>query len=145
MTDETTFRYCPQCNNGTALVYGAHDLAGDVHGEPYLVEQVRCWHCLACGSVFDLNGDDDLRVSAVVEATNVKVRERRAQAVRATRQKLMLTQIEAGRLFGGGSTAFSEYERGKTQPHKSTVLLLRLLDRRPELLNELKNLPDSGW
>jgi len=142
MTDETISRYCPQCNNGTALVHGARDLVGTVQGEPYFVERVRCWHCLACGSVFDLDSDDDLRVDAVIKAVAAKVRERRAQAVRATRLKLKLTQIEAGRLFGGGSTAFSEYERGKTQPHKSTMLLLSLLDRRPELLNELK---DIGW
>jgi HTH-type transcriptional regulator/antitoxin MqsA len=57
--------------------------------------------------------------------------------MRNTRKKLKLTQADAGRLFGGGASAFSEYERGKTQPHKSTVLLLRLLNRHPELMAEL--------
>ena len=52
--------------------------------------------------------------------------------------QLGLRQVEAGHLFGGGSSAFSEYERGKTQPHKSTVLLFKLLDRHPELLDELR-------
>jgi len=47
-------------------------------------------------------------------------------------------------LFGGGASAFSEYERGKTQPHKSTVLLLRLLDRHPELLSELVREPATA-
>jgi HTH-type transcriptional regulator/antitoxin MqsA len=58
-------------------------------------------------------------------------------SLRAIRKKLGLKQAEAGRLFGGGVSAFSDYERGKTQPHKSTVLLLKLLDRHPELLKEL--------
>lgn len=31
-----------------------------------------------------------------------------------------------------------EDERGKTQPHKSTVLLLKLLDKHPELLDEVR-------
>ena len=30
------------------------------------------------------------------------------------------------------------YERGKTQPHKSTVLLFKLLDKHPDLLAELR-------
>jgi HTH-type transcriptional regulator/antitoxin MqsA len=49
-----------------------------------------------------------------------------------------LRQSGAGKLFGGGASAFSEYERGKTQPHKSTALLLRLLGKHPELLDELR-------
>lgn len=32
----------------------------------------------------------------------------------------------------------SKFERGKTQPHKSTVLLFRLLDKHPDLLAELR-------
>jgi len=57
--------------------------------------------------------------------------------LRTTRKKLGLKQSEAGQLFGGGISAFSEYERGKAQPHQSTVLLLKLLEKHPELLKEL--------
>ena len=53
------------------------------------------------------------------------------------KKKLGLNQAQAGQLFGGGATAFSDYDRGKTQPHKSTLLLLKLLDRHPDLLEEL--------
>lgn len=59
--------------------------------------------------------------------------------VRDIRKKLGLKQAEAGKLFGGGVSAFSEYERGKTQPHKSAVLLLKLLDKHPELLDEVRS------
>ncbi|MDR2195386.1 MAG: type II toxin-antitoxin system MqsA family antitoxin, partial [Gallionellaceae bacterium] len=91
-----------------------------------------------CGEIeFAQDDDSALRYGDALDAASAKADERRAQALRATRKKLKLTQAEAGRLFGGGASAFSEYERGKTQPHKSTVLLLRLLDRHPELLNEL--------
>ncbi len=62
-----------------------------------------------------------------------------AASLRAIRKKLGLKQVEAGRLFGGGINAFSEYGRGKTQPHKSTVLLLNLLHKHPELLQEQRN------
>ena len=46
---------------------------------------------------------------------------------------------------GGGVTAFSEYERGKTQPHKSTVLLLELLGKHPELMQEVRALTDERF
>ena len=62
----------------------------------------------------------------------------RAASLWATRKKLGLRQVQAGHLFGGGSSKFSEYERGKTQPHKSTVRLFKLLDRHPELRDEIR-------
>ena len=51
---------------------------------------------------------------------------------------ISLKQAEAAAIFGGGINAFSEYERGIRQPAKSTVLLLKLLDRHPELLAEVR-------
>jgi len=60
--------------------------------------------------------------------------------LRRIRRSLKLTQAESGRLLGGGVSAFSAYEHGKTQPHKSTVLLLRLLKQHPQLLEEVRQL-----
>jgi HTH-type transcriptional regulator/antitoxin MqsA len=56
----------------------------------------------------------------------------------AVRRKLQLDQREAARLFGGGVNAFSRYETGKTRPPLALVQLLRLLDRHPELLAEVR-------
>jgi len=132
-------RYCLQCDDGTVLEFGTRDVSSETRGEPYFVQDVRGWHCPVCGEIEFAQDDDSAeRVSVAIEAAGRKVDARRAKAIRATRKKLKLTQAEAGRLFGGGSTSFSEYEHGKTQPHKSTVLLLRLLDRHPELLQELR-------
>ena len=61
----------------------------------------------------------------------------RAAVMRVTRKKLGLRRAEAGSLFGGGASAFSKYERGKTRPHKSTVKLLKLLHRHPKVLAEV--------
>jgi len=59
--------------------------------------------------------------------------------LRAIRKRLKLSQVEAAELFGGGVDAFSRYERGETEPPRSLVQLLRILDRRPELLAELRS------
>jgi len=134
MTDQ---RFCLQCDDGTRLTHGPRDLTFSYREHTLTVTRVSGWHCPACG---DCTFDDDegQRYSAAVDAFCAAVDLEMANALRATRKKLGLRQVEAGKLFGGGVSAFSEYERGKTQPHKSTVLLLKLLDRHPELLAEIQ-------
>ena len=58
--------------------------------------------------------------------------------IAAVRRKLKLDQREAAEIFGGGVNAFSRYENGKTRPPLSLVKLLRLLERHPEMLNEIR-------
>ena len=132
-------RYCLQCDNGTSLVYGTKDVRGEIFGEPYEVPAVTGWHCPVCGEIeFCVTDDSADRVSATMEAAVKAAHARQADELRKVRKQLGLTQAEAGRLFGGGTTAFSEYEHCKTQPHKSTVLLLRMLGKHPELLEEVR-------
>jgi HTH-type transcriptional regulator/antitoxin MqsA len=57
----------------------------------------------------------------------------------AVRKKLKLTQKEANTIFGGGPNAFSRYETGKALPPQPLIQLLRLLERHPDLLLEIKN------
>ena len=54
------------------------------------------------------------------------------------RRKLELDQREAAEIFGGGINAFSRYENGKTKPSLALVKLLKVLDRHPELLSEVR-------
>jgi HTH-type transcriptional regulator / antitoxin MqsA len=58
-------------------------------------------------------------------------------AIRALRKKLGLSQRAAGDLFKVGPNAFDKYERGLVAPSGPTVQLMRVLDRRPELVGEL--------
>jgi HTH-type transcriptional regulator/antitoxin MqsA len=128
-----------QCDDGTELVLETRDVHDHINGVPYSVKRVYGWHCPACGEIeFTRTDDSAKRVNAAIQAAGDEAQRQRGAEVRATRKKLNLTQAEAGRLFGGGVVAFSEYENGKTQPHKSTILLLRLLNRHPELLSELR-------
>jgi len=54
------------------------------------------------------------------------------------RKKLDLDQREAADIFGGGVNAFSRYENGKTKPPLALVKLLKVLDRHPDLLKEVR-------
>lgn len=58
--------------------------------------------------------------------------------IRRVREKLRLSQREAGGLLKVGESAFDKYERGLVEPSGPTSQLLRLLDRHPELAEELR-------
>jgi HTH-type transcriptional regulator/antitoxin MqsA len=58
--------------------------------------------------------------------------------ISGVRKKLELDQREAAEIFGGGVNAFSRYENGKTKPPLSLVKLLKVLDKHPDLLAEVR-------
>ena len=52
--------------------------------------------------------------------------------IRAIRERLRLTQEEAGALLGGGPRAFTKYESGSMRPRAAAISLLRVLEAHPE-------------
>ncbi len=58
--------------------------------------------------------------------------------IRRVRAKLKLSQREAGALLKVGENAFDKYERGLVEPSGPTSQLLKLLDRHPEIADELR-------
>ncbi len=130
-------KYCLKCDDGTEFELKIKDVTVQAHGVTRMVPEVAGWHCPKCGEIEFVDQDGSERHMAAMNAVWEEARTTESVSLRVIRKKLGLKQADAGRLFGGGASAFSDYERGKTQPHKSTVLLLKLLDRHPELLKEL--------
>ena len=64
--------------------------------------------------------------------------------IASVRKKLDLDQREAAEIFGGGVNAFSRYENGKTKPPLALVKLLQVLDRHPDLLDEIRSAYKEG-
>ena len=58
--------------------------------------------------------------------------------IRRIRNKLHLTQEQAGDLIGGGPRAFQKYEAGDLQPSRAISSALTLLDNDPSALALLK-------
>jgi len=56
------------------------------------------------------------------------------------RKKLDLDQRQAAEIFGGGVNAFSRYENGKIKPPLALVKLLKVLERHPDLLDEIRTI-----
>lgn len=68
----------------------------------------------------------------------------RPETVRRIREKLGLSQRKAGALLGGGPNAFQKYESAEAEPSQAMGVLLFLLDRHPELVDEVAhNVADS--
>ena len=57
--------------------------------------------------------------------------------IRRIRDKLGLSQVEAGELLGGGPRAFTKYEAGTIKPAASVSNILRLLDANPSAIINL--------
>ncbi len=115
------------------MVRAVREVSRDFRGHLVTIAAVDGWHCPTCGGVEFASKAFFARAQSEQQA----IIRSDAERVRQWRKRLGLTQKRAADLFGGGINAFSEYERGKTQPSKSTVLLLKLLDKHPELLTEI--------
>ena len=58
--------------------------------------------------------------------------------IKRIRAKIGLTQQQAGAIIGGGPNAFQKYESGEVTVSKGISNLLRVLERHPEEIEELK-------
>ncbi|MCS6766524.1 MAG: type II toxin-antitoxin system MqsA family antitoxin [Candidatus Protistobacter heckmanni] len=129
---------CPTCG-AARLVHGKRDMPYTYKGESMLIRGVTGDFCPACGEAV-LDERESMRSSAAMVAFNKKVNASIVDPafIAGVRKKLELDQREAAEIFGGGVNAFSRYETGKTKPPLALVKLLKLLDRHPDLLREIR-------
>jgi HTH-type transcriptional regulator / antitoxin MqsA len=129
---------CPNCG-AKKLVRDTRDVPYIYKGESTLLPQVTGDFCAACDeSVFD--AAESRRTMSLMLAFNKQVNASIVDPdfIASVRKKLDLDQREAGEIFGGGVNAFSRYENGKTKPPLALVKLMRVLDRHPDLLDEVR-------
>jgi HTH-type transcriptional regulator / antitoxin MqsA len=129
---------CPVCG-AAELVHDTRDVPFTYKGEATIIPAVTGDFCPACAeSVLDMTesrrfgnlvGDFIKQVNATIVDPGF---------IASVRKKLALDQREAAEIFGGGVNAFSRYENGKTKPPLALVKLLKVLDRHPDLLDEVK-------
>ena len=131
---------CPSCAEAE-LVHDTRDMPYTYKGESTIIAAVTGDFCPACGEAV-LGMVESKRVSAEMLEFNKQVNAAIIDPdfIATVRKKLALDQREAGEIFGGGVNAFSRYESGKTRPSLALVKLLKLLDRHPNLLKEVKTL-----
>ena len=129
---------CPVCG-AAELIHDTRDLPYTYKGESTVIQAVTGDFCPACAESI-LDGAESDRVMKEMRDFSKQVNAAIVdpQFIAAVRKKLKLDQREAAQLFGGGVNAFSRYENGKTRPPLALVKLLKVLDRHPDLLNEVR-------
>lgn len=129
---------CPVCGAAN-LVHDTRDLPYSYKNETLVIKGVTGEFCPSCSeSILDLLESD--RVMKTMRAFSKQVNANLVDPgfIASVRKKLALDQREAAEIFGGGVNAFSRYENGKTKPPLALIKLLKVLDRHPELLNEIR-------
>ncbi len=129
---------CPVCG-GADLIRDTRDLPYTYKGETTTIPAVTGEFCPACGeAILDAAESDRVMREMKAFAKEVNAAVVDPAFIVSVRKKLALDQREAAGIFGGGVNAFSRYETGKTRPPLSLVKLLKVLDRHPDLLNEVR-------
>ncbi|WP_431259766.1 type II TA system antitoxin MqsA family protein [Roseateles chitinivorans] len=129
---------CPACGFARTM-RDTRDLKHVYKGVSTTIPAVTGDFCPSCDEV-TLDMDESGRVMKAVRAFSKQVNASQVDPsfIAEVRKRLALDQREAGEIFGGGVNAFSRYETGKTQPPLALIKLLRLLDRHPDLLEEIR-------
>ena len=129
---------CPVCG-AAKLIHDTRDLPYTYKGETTVIAAVTGDFCPACAESI-LDAAESNRVMREMRAFSKQVNAAIVDPgfITNVRKKLDLDQREAAEIFGGGINAFSRYENGKTKPPLALVKLFKLLDRHPDLLNEVR-------
>jgi len=135
---------CPVCG-GAELIHDTRDVAYTYKGQSTLISRVAADYCPACGEAVMGMADCDQYMDALgefqreVDATYVA-----PEYFSSVCQKLGIDQREASRVLSGNPNSVAAYKNGRARPPKAFVILLKLLDRQPELLADLRQLPQSA-
>lgn len=129
----------PMCAQAE-LVRDTRDVPCTYKGETTAIPAVTGDFCPACGESV-LDAAESARTSALMLDFNKQVNASIVdpEFISTVRRKLALDQREAAEIFGGGVNAFSRYETGKTKPPLAPVKLLKVLERHPDLLAEIRS------
>lgn len=127
---------CPACGH-PEMVAKTRDETLAYGNQSLTLHKMRGEFCPACGEgVWD--AESYRRYTEAQAALLRAVKGDISADIRRIRKNLKLTQTELAEAFGVGKVAFSRYERGETRPPAPLVKLLRLIERHPDLLAEMR-------
>ena len=133
---------CPTCGIGNVNL-DTRDMPYTYKGKSTTIRGVSGRYCdnPECREVVMEMGES-IRTTQEMLAFNKKVNAKLTpiDLLANVRQRFKLTQQQAARVFGGGANAFSRYESGKTKPPLALVKLFRILDKHPDLFQEVSSM-----
>lgn len=131
----------PSAESGRLMTRGEKALSIEVDGQIFSYRQPGWWCSLTDPD--DEEGqlvDEDNQVAELAERTARMLARGETLFVpvvfRALRERLGLSQREAGLLFGTGEKSFEKYESGEITPSEPTKRLLKLAIQHPDLFEK---------
>jgi HTH-type transcriptional regulator/antitoxin MqsA len=126
---------CPQ--TGKPMVRDTRPMEISYRGQSTTVDMPG-WYCDESGE--SIYTAEDIKVSdTALKELRLQVENLlKPQDVKRIRTKIGLTQREAGSILGGGPNAFQKYEQDTVTVSKPMSNLLRVLERHPEEVEELR-------
>lgn len=105
-----------------------------------LTKRVKVWGWFPAGDGDGvLVGADSAPLDEALAALKAKHRAEAGKLARKVRSATGLSQKDASVLLTGSPNSFYKYENGAAEPSWPTFLLLKLLDRRPSLIDAIKS------
>lgn len=128
---------CPNCGV-SPLVHALRDMPYTYKGKSTLIPEVAAEFCIGCKEVMFTRGEEE-HYGELIQAFQRQVDAAvEPEYVRAVRKKLRLKREEADAVFGVQAGDFARFEAGKAEAPPPLAKLLRLVDRHPELLQEMR-------
>lgn len=129
---------CPMCEEGH-LAPATHELRVKLGERAITVPDLEHYVCDQCGADPVLTEQIRRNERRIADAKRSEEGLLAGDDIRAIRERFGLTQQEAAALFGGGTNAFSKYERGNVIQSVAMDRLLRLASAQPCLLDQLRS------
>jgi len=134
---------CPICGASRSVALHRGRFEATYNRLPITLENVESFFCSSCGEKFFNKGQDREVSQRVLDAAREKLGGLNPERVTAIRKQLGLSQEELEALLDLGPKVVTRWETGRVVPGKTTDILLRLLERKPELLDELRSIREE--
>ena len=130
---------CPNCGANDSLTeFTSLTREFGPSGHKHTVHDLSGVRCTQCDEIV-YSDESNRRVADAIDELAIR---RNANLIKHVRKDILnLTQKDAVHLLsGGGHNAFSRYEQGLTPAPKPLMVLIKLLQKNPSLLDEVKKL-----
>jgi len=115
------------------MVHESKDLTASLGSQKRTINNVSGWHCPVCGEV-EFDAGEGQRYAKAIKDLQDEAMKADAAFLKRVRERLRLSQTEAGKITGGGRNVYGRYERAEVRPMRAVVNLFLALDHQPELL-----------
>lgn len=134
----TTHQICPMCEAGQLTPITFTD-SFTFKGLSIQIDGLRGMLCENCGADPILTEQILFNQQKIADAKRAALGMFTGDEIRQIRARLKLSQKDCSLLLGGGSNAFSKYERGEVIQSDAMDALLYVLDKFPLTLDALRH------